>query len=250
MRFVAHRYDELVSTMDEAQALARSGAPDGTVVVARRQSAARGRQGRAWVSPEGNLHVSVLLRPGVPLARLTELGFAVALAVADAVDGALGAARAQLKWPNDVLVDGAKVAGILVELAQEGAAIVGVGVNVAHSPEGVPYPATSLHACGGAVDAEAVLLALLDALELRLRLWLTDGFALLRAAWLARGPAYGDTIRLRRGDQISAGCYLGLDTDGALLIRTEAGTQRVVAGEVTNAPLPRSGRGRGAERRG
>jgi BirA family biotin operon repressor/biotin-[acetyl-CoA-carboxylase] ligase len=237
-RFVVHRHDELTSTMDEAHALARGGAPDGTVVVARRQASARGRQGRAWVSPEGNLHVSVLLRPGVPVARLTELGFAVALAVADTVDNALGGARAQLKWPNDVLVGGAKVAGILVELAQEGAAVVGIGVNVAHSPEGVPYPATSLLACGGrAVEPEAVLAALLEALELRLALWMAEGFALVRASWLARGPAYGDTIRLRRGEEISEGCYLGLDTDGALLIRTESGAQRVVAGEVTNAPV-------------
>ena len=227
----------LTSTMDEAQALARAGAPDGTVVVARRQSSARGRQGRAWVSPEGNLYVSVLLRPGLSAARMAELGFAVALAVADAVDAALGDARAQLKWPNDVLVDGAKVAGILVELAQEGAAVVGVGVNVVHHPESVPYPATSLQACGGAVETEAVLAALLTALELRLTLWLTEGFALLRGAWLARGPAYGEMIRLRRGEAISEGCYLGLDTDGALLIRTDAGPQRVVAGEVTNAPV-------------
>jgi BirA family biotin operon repressor/biotin-[acetyl-CoA-carboxylase] ligase len=236
-RFVVHRHEDLSSTMDEAQALARAGAPDGTVVVARRQNSARGRQGRAWVSPEGNLHVSVLLRPGLPVARLTELGFAVALAVADAVDGVLGGARAQLKWPNDVLVGGAKVAGILVELAQEGAAVVGIGVNVVHSPEGVPYPATSLQACGGMVEAETVLARMLEALELRVGLWVAEGFALVRAAWLARGPAYGEMIRLRRGEEISEGCYLGLDTDGALLIRTDAGAQRVVAGEVTTAPV-------------
>ena len=227
--------------MDEAQVLGRAGAPDGTVVVARRQTAARGRQGRAWVSPEGNLHVSVLLRPGLPVARLTELGFVVALAVADVVDDALPDRAARLKWPNDVLVDGAKVAGILVELAQDGAAVVGVGVNVAHGPVAVPYPATSLRDLGRALEAEAVLSALLEALEVRLALWLTEGFAMVRVAWLARGPAYGETIRLRRGEEISEEVYAGLDVDGALLIQTESGTARVVAGEVTNAPLSSPG---------
>lgn len=236
-RFAVHRHDELSSTMDEAQALARAGAPDGTVVVARRQTAARGRQGRAWVSPEGNLHASVLLRPGVPVARLTELGFVAALAVADAVDDALPGREARLKWPNDVLVDGAKVAGILVELAQEGAAVVGIGVNVAHSPEGVPYPANSLRGAGGTAAADAVLDTLLEALDARLTLWLTEGFAFVRAAWLARGPMYDEPIRLRFGDAFTDGRFAGLDADGALLIRTESGTRRVVAGEVTNVPL-------------
>ncbi len=219
--------------MDETRALAREGAPDGTVVVARMQTAGRGRQGREWVSRAGNLLVSVLLRPGLPPARMTELGFVAALAVADTVDAALHARRARLKWPNDVLVDGAKTAGILVELTEDGAAILGIGINVTDALTAMPYPVTSLHAAGATGDAEAVLATLLDTLDRTLAAWHQLGFATIRAAWMARGPAYGETIRLRVGEQVTHGRFAGLDTDGALLIAAETGgTSRVTAGEV------------------
>jgi BirA family biotin operon repressor/biotin-[acetyl-CoA-carboxylase] ligase len=231
-RFIVHRHAVLVSTMDEARALALAGAPDGTVVVARRQTAGRGRQGRAWFSPEGNLHASILLRPGLPAARLTELGFVVALAVADAVDALLPGGRARLKWPNDVLVAGAKIAGILVELIEDGAAIVGVGVNLAHLPEAALYPVTSLACLGAAAGVDKTLLHLLAALEARLAEWRSVGFAPVRSAWLARGPAIGETVRVRLGQQTTHGSFAGLDADGALLIATDGEPRRFAAGEV------------------
>lgn len=239
-RFVVQRHAELTSTMDTARAAALAGAPDGTVVLARRQTAARGRQGRAWISPEGNLHVSVLLRPGVKLARMAELGFVAALAVADAVDAELGGRAARLKWPNDVLVAGAKVAGILVELVED-AAVVGIGVNVVAAPEEVPYPATCLHAQGSRATAEAVLDALLAALEARLAVWHAAGFAAVRAAWLARGPAYGELVRVRQGETLGEGRFAGLDSDGALLLADGHGTRRVIAGDIIPLQQRRAG---------
>ena len=124
-------HEELGSTSDEARRLAQANAPHGTVVAARRQTAGRGRQGRVWVSPAGNLHASFLLRPGVAAVRVPEIGFVAALAVAETVDAVLPAGpAATLKWPNDVQLAGAKVAGLLVELVEDGAVIVGIGVNV------------------------------------------------------------------------------------------------------------------------
>ena len=130
--------DEAGSTNDEAKARAAAGAPDGTVVWARQQRAGRGRRGRDWVSPPGNLYVSVILRPACEARHVAQLSFVAALAVLDLVDGPLPG-RARCKWPNDILVDGAKVAGILLESALEPGGrvdwvVLGIGVNLASHP--------------------------------------------------------------------------------------------------------------------
>jgi len=167
-RFIVQQHAVLASTMDAARACARGGAPDGTVVVARRQTQGRGRHGRDWFSPEGNLYASILLRPGRPPARLSELGFIVALAAADAVDSLLPDGHAKLKWPNDVLIDGQKIAGILVEIVEDDAAVIGIGLNIAQAPEAAPYPVTCLRDAGATASPEAALTHLLSALEHRL----------------------------------------------------------------------------------
>ncbi|MDE2580599.1 MAG: biotin--[acetyl-CoA-carboxylase] ligase [Rhodospirillales bacterium] len=238
--FDIRRHRRLGSTNDEARRLALAGAPAGTVVTATEQTAGRGRQGRVWHSGAGNLHASILLRPDVPPARLGELAFLAALAVAETVDNLLAPARrVVLKWPNDVLVDGAKIAGILIE--QEGTAmILGIGINVAHHPPDTPYPATDLAAAmagaGAIVAVETVLQRLLAALGTGLAMWDTHGFAPIRAAWLARAQPSGTALRVRLGavgvpDTIE-GHFAGLDARGALLLDTPAGQVRIVAGEV------------------
>jgi BirA family biotin operon repressor/biotin-[acetyl-CoA-carboxylase] ligase len=232
-RFAVQHHAELASTMDEARTQARDGAPDGTVVVARRQTRGRGRLGRDWASPEGNLYASILLRPGLPPARLSELGFIAALAVADTVDAMLPGRRARLKWPNDVLVDGGKIAGILVEVIEDNAAVIGIGLNIAQAPQATPYPVTCLCDAGAATaSCEAALAQLLVALEQLLAQWMTDGFAWSRAAWLARGPALGEPVRMRIGTRIDTGQFAGLDADGALLLAENGAMRRVVAGDV------------------
>jgi BirA family biotin operon repressor/biotin-[acetyl-CoA-carboxylase] ligase len=164
-RFVVQHHAVLASTMDAARERARDGAPDGTVVVAGRQTRGRGRHGRDWFSPEGNLYASILLRPELQPSRLSELGFIVALAAADAVDAVLPGGRARLKWPNDVMVDGAKVAGILVEIIEDSAAVIGIGLNIVQAPEGATYPVACLRDAGAATSPDAVLTHLLAALE-------------------------------------------------------------------------------------
>jgi BirA family biotin operon repressor/biotin-[acetyl-CoA-carboxylase] ligase len=225
----------LASTMDAARAAARDGAPDGTVVVARQQTQGRGRHGRDWFSPEGNLYASILLRPGLPPARLSELSFVVALAAADAVDAVLPGWRARLKWPNDVLIEGEKVAGILVEIVEDNAAVIGIGLNIAHAPEAAPYPVTCLSDAGANTAPEAALTHLLSALEHHLAHWTRHGFAHAREAWLARGPAPGEMIRVRIGTRTDTCRFAGLDADGALLLTEGGATRRVVAGDVVAA---------------
>jgi len=218
-------YDSVGSTSDEALRLARRGAAHGTVVTAREQTAGRGRAGRKWDSPPGNLYLSVLLRLDLPPARIAELSFVAALAVADMVDAVLPGS-ACLKWPNDVLVEGAKVAGILVEQI-EGVVIAGIGVNIAHSPSGTAYLVTSLVGRASLTVAQARDL-LLAVLSRRLDAWLAGGFPPIRADWLARAHPPGTALRAGSID----GTFVTLDADGALLLDTKQGRRRVVAGEV------------------
>ena len=231
--FDVRLYDSLGSTNDEARRLAQAGAAHGTAVMAREQTAGRGRVGRSWASPPGNLYLSVLLRLDRPPARLAELSFVAALAVAEMVDAFLpSGVQATLKWPNDVLVGGAKISGILLEQA-DGATIIGMGVNVARAPAGTPYPATSLarEARGGeaAISVEACRTTLLARFAARLDRWLEEGFAPIRADWLARAHKVGAPLRAGQVD----GTFTGIDRDGALLLETQDGPRRVVAGDVS-----------------
>ena len=136
-RRVAH--DEVGSTNAEALRLAEAGAPEFTLVTTRWQTAGRGRRGKTWVSPEGNLYASIVLRPDRPPAVLSQLSFVVALAAGDLLDRLGVQCRIAFKWPNDVLVEGAKISGILLEGGQ-GHLVAGIGVNLAHHPADTPYP--------------------------------------------------------------------------------------------------------------
>ncbi len=227
------QFDRLGSTSDEARRLAASGAAHGTVVTACQQTAGRGRHSRRWVSPPGNVYLSMLLRLDLPPARVAELGFAIALAVADAVDTFVPG-RAMLKWPNDVLVDGAKISGILLELSAD-TVIVGIGLNVLHVPEtdARSYPATSLALAGATgTSVAAAREAVLESVARWLEAWQTGGFAPVRAAWLARAHPLGTALRVTLADGTIAGRFAGIGSDGALLLDVDGGTRRVIAGDV------------------
>lgn len=229
--------DACDSTNDEARRLAAEGAPDGTVVWARRQLAGRGRRGRSWVSPEGNLHASLILRPAMPPADAARLSFVAALAVGEVVAGHVDG-RATLKWPNDVLVAGRKISGILLESegAREGRVdwvVLGVGINVRHHPPDTERPATSLAAEGaGELTAEATLAQFLD----RFRVWYDryriGGFAPIRAGWLNAAEGLGGDVSVRLANESFAGRFVDLDEEGALVVETGAGLRRVTAGDV------------------
>ena len=232
-------YDALGSTNDEAKRLARDGTPAGTLIWAREQTSGRGRRGRTWSSPPGNLYVSLIARPGCALAQAAQLGFAAALGLADALDVLTGS-RLDLrcKWPNDLLADRRKIAGILLE-SEAGAGgapdfvVIGTGVNLAVRPEDTEYPATSLSEQGFPDVAPAALLgAFVRHFDLWVGCWEADGFTPLRDAWLRRATGIGETIRVRLDRSTFTGRFVDLDADGALLLDAADGRRRVTAGEV------------------
>jgi len=233
-------YDVVDSTNAEAARLAAAGAVERTAVWARRQSAGRGRQGRVWESPEGNLHVSFLLRPDVAPFEAAQLGFAAALAVADTLSALMARAEVALKWPNDVLLNGAKVAGILLEsvagpCGEVKSMVVGIGINVVAPPHQARYPATSLHAegCDAGLDDRCVLEALTTAFAGWLECWQARGFAPLRDAWLARAKGLGEVIEARLPEATLRGRFEDLDGNGGLLLREADGRlRRITAGDV------------------
>lgn len=224
-------FDSVGSTNDEAARLAEAGAPEGTFVWARAQTGGRGRRGRRWASPVGNLYCSTILRPECPAPRAAELGFVAALAVADLVrDGR----AVRVKWPNDVLVDGGKVAGILPEssIAQDGRVdhvVLGIGLNVSFAPSlpEMRYPGAML---GGTV--EAAVEGLTAALAGWLGDWRRRGFEAIRAGWLERAGPLGAEVDVKLGEELVRGAFAGMDREGALLLETPAGRRRIVSGEL------------------
>lgn len=223
------------STNSEALRRAEAGAADGTLVWAIAQTAGRGRQGRVWQSLSGNLTMSLLLRPAIPPARLPELSLLAGVALADAVASLVPASTAiALKWPNDVLLEGRKLAGILVEAAAGGGAVIGIGVNVEQCPAtgSVAYPATRLADHAPGVTVAALLETLAWTLDAWLARWRAEGFAPVREAWRSRGPREGEALRVHVGDEMIAGSYRGLSEEGGLLLDTETGPRRVTAGDV------------------
>jgi BirA family biotin operon repressor/biotin-[acetyl-CoA-carboxylase] ligase len=237
--------DAVGSTNDEAKRLARAGAAAGTIVSARRQTAGRGRRGRTWLSPPGNLYASFVLRSCSPAARAAQLGFVAALAVGDALrEVAPGCPRIAYKWPNDVMIGGGKIAGLLLEAESGAGAVVdwlvlGIGINLVAAPAGTESPAISLvAACGTAPPPAAMLERLAARLDARLRQWRIDGFAPIRAAWLADAMSLGRPIRVRLDGGERHGRFRDLDPEGALLLDTEDGPRRIAAGEIFPAGGP------------
>lgn len=244
--FTLLRLDETDSTNDEAKRLAGEGAAEGTVVWARVQHAGRGRRGRFWVSEPGNLFVSVLLRPGCGPLEGAQLSFAAALAVAELLDPVLPkGAKVLCKWPNDVLVDGRKISGILLESssASDSAGrlewlVVGMGVNLVHHPGiGGPHPSTSVsEERGEALTAEAAFERVMAAFAHWHGLWHAEGFAPIRTAWLKRAYGLGRRVTALSEGESLVGTFTGLDDDGALVLEQAGGkTHRIAAGDVSFA---------------
>jgi BirA family biotin operon repressor/biotin-[acetyl-CoA-carboxylase] ligase len=231
----------LPSTNDRLKQRARAGAAAWTVVLAGAQTAGRGRQGRGWASPAGNLYLSVLLRPEPPVARWSLLPLLAGVAVAEALEGE--GLDVSLKWPNDVVVGGRKVGGILAEATSgpDGleSVVLGIGVNVALRPADLPPEVAATVTCvaeelSRAVDRLAVAAAVLA----RLTVWYHDlareGPRVVQAAWRARAlPWWGRTVEARSGERRLRGVARDLDEGGALILELEDGTRAVLhSGEV------------------
>jgi BirA family biotin operon repressor/biotin-[acetyl-CoA-carboxylase] ligase len=230
--------DSLPSTSDLLLRLAAAGEPGGLAVMARRQTAGRGRDGRGWESPPGNLYVSLLLRPATPAREAPLWALLAALALAEALAPALpDPAALRLKWPNDLLLGTAKLAGVLCESAARADGrldwlVIGCGANLAVAPALPDRPTTSIAAHATAPAPEAVVPGLLHALEAWHARLLAEGAAPILAAWQARGPAPGAQLTLRAGPGQTTGLFRGLDADGALLLETGGGLRRFASGEL------------------
>jgi BirA family biotin operon repressor/biotin-[acetyl-CoA-carboxylase] ligase len=229
--------EETGSTNAEALTRARAGERGPLWITASRQTQGRGRRGNAWVSLTGNLHASLLLTEPCAPDKAPQLSFVAGLALHDAVAACAPqvAPMLALKWPNDLLLAGAKVAGILLEGESDPAfaVVIGMGVNCAAHPEGTPYPATDLAAAGAKVAPSALFEGLASAIERRLAQW-SGGvdFAAIRADWLARAAGLGQEISVRLPEREFTGRFEGLDETGRLLVMQADGVSAVTAGEV------------------
>lgn len=231
-------HDQLDSTNDEAKRLGIEGAPSGCVVWARSQPKGRGRRGRAWDGPPGNLYMSLLLRPHATPAAAAPLGFVAALAVGEGCAPFLPeTAQPRYKWPNDVLVGGRKISGILLEsqALSDGFLdwlVVGIGINVASHPEGTEFPATSVTASGGKATVEQVLESTVARYHHWMERWEEKGFDPIREAWLEKAVGIGNPVTVRLERQVLEGRFVDLDRDGALILETHEGNRRIMAGDV------------------
>ena len=244
-------FQELGSTMDEAAKLGQEGADEGTVVIAERQSAGRGRQGRSWVSQPGNLLLSVLFRPS--LERLPFISIIGGLAAARAVRKIAGL-EPGIKWPNDLMLGGKKAAGILAESAVEGEtvcyAVVGIGINVALNTEADDAIATIATSVNGAAGREVArelllrqLLLELDDLYRSLPSGVTGNGESPITEWSSLLATIGNRVTATFSDEKVSGLAVGVDETGNLLLRTDSGDViTLTAGDVTLSGLPSESR--------
>ncbi|MBA3453754.1 MAG: biotin--[acetyl-CoA-carboxylase] ligase [Deltaproteobacteria bacterium] len=234
-----HRIDleDCSSTNDEAARLARAGARHGTVVIAKTQSAGRGRDGRTWASPPGlGLYLSAVIRSPLPLVEVPPMTLAIGIGLCDAIRAT--GVQASLKWPNDALVDGKKLAGVLVEAQSQGprleAVVIGIGVNIAGDmpPEIAGIATTLEQASGKPIDREAFIAALLAYVERWIDRYVAMGLEEIIPAWTER-MAVGLAARATIAGSSLIGEVAGLDDDGALLLRDRDGAlHRVRTGDV------------------
>jgi BirA family biotin operon repressor/biotin-[acetyl-CoA-carboxylase] ligase len=233
-------FTALGSTNDEAMSRVAAGDPGRLWIVAATQSRGRGRMGRVWTSPPGNLYASLLLIDPAPPSRVAQLGFVAGVALIDALRAMTADdPRIRLKWPNDALCDGAKISGLLLEGASlrngQFACVVGIGVNCQNSPGDAPYPTASLRGIGAAsADRAALFAALSDHFAHWLEIWARgDNFAAIRAAWLERAGGIGETARVTRNGQTLEGLFQGIDAQGRMLLERTGGTiETIEAGDV------------------
>ena len=251
-RLQAH--DSIGSTNADALAAGLAGDPGGLWIVARQQTAGRGRRGRPWSSPHGNLAASLLLLPETDAAVSATLGFVAGVALSralaellprglvrigiDGADAADGSGRVALKWPNDMLADGAKLAGILLESGKTAdgrqAIVVGIGINVVAAPDGLPYPATSIAALGISRSAEQVFGSLSDAWVDAFSLWNEGrGVPAVLEQWRGAAAGIGAPVAVTQDGETIRGVFETIDESGRLIVRANDNRRiAITAGDV------------------
>lgn len=233
-------FDEIDSTILEARRRADRGQLGPVWLIAKTQTAGRGRRGRTWASLEGNLMATYLFATKRPPAEIVLLSFATGLAIAESIDDIIGAGRAALKWPNDVLIEGAKASGIMLDSGSLGDggvwAALAFGVNLAVAPDNLDQQTTSLRALLPPYAAAPEPLTFLASVRAKLEAWTArldrEGFEPLRQAWLARAHGLGQQARVVQGDQTIEGRIAGLTSRGELELDTQAGRRLIAAGDV------------------
>ncbi len=230
-KWIYYIFDEVSSTNDVIkQYCSKSGKY--IAVYAKKQTAGRGRRGRNWESPRGNLFFSMAFE--YELQRAGELAFACSLSLLQAVKKIAPYADIKLKWPNDVLLNNAKMSGILLEKGAEKYMIIGVGVNVAASPkiENAVYDITSLADAGIKIKPQELLHLFMESFSQNLSLLQANGFAVLREKWLENAKNLGKEIIVRQNGTKEKGIFKGIDENAALLMETPAGVKKILAGDV------------------
>lgn len=241
-QLIAHK--TIGSTNAEARRLAEEGAPARTVVWAGEQTSGRGRHGREWSSPPGNLYHSIICRPGCPVAQAPQLGFVVGVAIARAIR-ALSDIPVELKWPNDLLVGGKKVSGLLLESSDDGRGgvswvIAGIGVNLETHPESLP-DAANLRSFGARFSVEDLIEAFLPRLFGLIGEWERDGFAPVRDQWNELALPFGAEISVKLPDRMLSGRFEGIDASGNMAVRHDGDLVYVAAGDVFPLSSPATG---------
>jgi BirA family transcriptional regulator, biotin operon repressor / biotin---[acetyl-CoA-carboxylase] ligase len=233
-------FDEIDSTILEARRRAERGEIGPVWLIAKRQTAGRGRRGRRWASMDGNLMATLLFATSQPPAQIALLGFAAGVAIAEAIDQIVGAGRATLKWPNDVFIDGAKASGIMLDSGALAGGYTWValafGVNLASAPENIDQPTIALRDLLPPDALAPEPLAFLASVRPKLEAWSArierDGFDPLRGAWLRRAHGLGQDARVVQGDHVIEGRIAGLSPRGELELDTETGRRLIAAGDV------------------
>jgi len=231
------RYEELGSTSDFCIERAKAGESEGLAVFAAQQSAGRGSRGRSWLSPPGNVALSVLLRPGINPSESNMFPLLAGIAAANAIKAALPAGPApMLKWPNDVLLDGQKCAGLLIDATpirdRIDWLVIGIGINVAYAPELPGRATTCLAAHGAETTALDLAQSVLDQLSTWLDIFQTAGPIRIIPSWLSRGHPVGTHLEVRTPNHTAVGTFAGLSPTGELLLNVENRIETYRTGEI------------------
>ena len=229
----------IASTNDEAVLMANNGALDGTIICAEMQNSGRGRLSRNWVSPRGNLYLSVILRDIGERINMAQLSFVTAVAMADAVADFLPKPDSiKLKWPNDILIDNAKFCGILLECGIDkignGWVVIGTGVNINSHPIDTIYKTTDLRQMGCDISIEELLVKYIEKLSQWRDRWLYYGFAPIRAAWLNKAAKVGKNIKVNLPNDVKIeGIFRGMNLYGEIeIIMADGNIKTINAGDV------------------
>jgi len=236
--FIIHEFEELESTNSYALNLARNAQIfEREIIVANLQNAGRGRMDRAWESPKGNLYFSLILQPKVSLSKIPQISFIAAAALRKALEGVNEKGfLIQNKWPNDILINGKKVAGILLESETRGGelsvVVLGVGVNILSNPQNTIFPATNLGEFEVEISPQKLLEKFLDEFEIFYRNWLEFGFAGVRNYWLQGGFCLEKEVKVSLGGEVLIGIFEDVDLDGSLVLRRGGEVFKVFYGDV------------------